>query len=366
MNAVLIMALLCQDADLSVTGKAKRQDKEYELTVAGKGRALNDQEIVSLHFRRLGNRVHWPDGMLVTEPIDEEIGRVAHVENQSFTHAEKFATAGEVEVRIGVANPEGGPSEPRQIRRVFRTASLPEEAHALVTDAKEFDAALRGVRRILDDVDTMKAEPMPPVKKQGRLQKRIDWRKNAYRQQVADSSLTASARALALWMDDVENATELEQSGKDAAGMISALSGTPFSWADARNRLLTLEAVSLRERALLIVREIEELAREITSAGSSGDGHRWARLEKELSRTLEMLKEADHGFREGIAGGHYASLVDLPQGTVADLIQETADLFQAAASCIHCTPSADADLADLGRKLMDRAAAFEVRIRTHP
>ena len=362
MNALLVLALLCQDADLSVAGKAKRHDKDYELTVSGKGKALQDQDAVTLRFRRLANRVNWADGAIVTETVDDEIGRVAKVEHQTFVHAEPFPAAGEVELHVGVGAPET--ANARQVHRVFRVASLTEMAHAIGSDAAAIDAALRGLGRLLDDVEALKNDP--PMKRQQRLQKRVDWRKNAYREEISASSLSASARALSLWMDDLDAAAELERSGKDLSGMLSTLTGKPFAREDARNQLSVIEAVSLRERGLLIVRELEAVAREIAAAVSAGDAKTWARHDKEFTRTLEMLRENDGKFRGAPSGGRYAALVDLPGGTLDELIVQTIEYLQAAASCIHCAPSSSTDFDNLGRTLMDRAAAFEVKIRTQP
>lgn len=364
MNALLVLALLCQDGDLSVSGKAKRQDKEYELTVSGKGKSLQDQEMVTLRFRRLANRLHWADGTLVTEAVDDEIRRVAKVEHQAFVHAEHFPTAGEVELHIGLGNPESGGAESRQVHRVYRVASLSEEAHAIGNDAAAFDAAVQGVRKLLDDVEALKKETTAPMKKQGRLQKRIDWRKNAYRQEIAHSYLSASARALTQWLEDVENASELEHAGKDTSAMISSLTGKPFTWDEARVQLSAIEAASLRERALLIVREIEAVGREITTAVAAADLRAWTHHDKEFTKAFEMLRAADGKFRGSPSGGRYAALVDLSSGTLDDLIVEAMCYLQAASSCIHCAPSSTTDFEELGRKLMDRAAAFEVRIRT--
>lgn len=363
MNALLVLSLLCQDADLSVSGKAGRHDKDFELTVSGKGRALQDLEFVHLRFRALANRLHWADGAIVTEAADEDVGRVAKVEHQAFTHVEAFAAAGEVEVRIRLGAADGGPSDATQIHRVFRTATLPETAHAIGADADAFDAALRGVRRMLEDVDALKNEPAPPMKRQGRLQKRVDWRRNAYRQALASSSLGASARALSQWMDDMDGAVELERTGKDPSGMISTLTGKPFAWDEARTQLSAIEAASLRERALLIVREVQAVAREIGAAVSIGDEKSWNRKDKEFTRTLEQLRQNDGKVRGGAAGGRYAALVDLGSGSVDDLIVEAIAYLQAAAGCLRCT-GATGDVEELGRKLLDRASAFEVKIRT--
>jgi hypothetical protein len=362
----LLLSLLCQDPEVSVNARGHRQEGQYELTLSGKGKGLQDQEIVSLKFRRFENRVNWADGAITTQPVEEETVRTAVVEKQEFSHQEKFPTAGEVEVRIGLGRPEDGAADARAIRRVFRVSSLPEEAHAIASDAKSFDAALRGVRSMLEDLEALKNEPAPPMKKQGRLQKRIDWRKNAYRPEIAHSFLSASARALTLWMDDVENAAELERSGKDAETMISQLSGKPFTWTEARSQLSTIEALALRERALLLVREIEAFVRDIGAAAQAGNAARWTRMEKEFERVADALQEADQSFRGGSSGSHYAASVDLESGTVGDLVAQARHYLQAAAGCVHCAPAAGSDFEELGRNLMDRAAAFEVRIRTIP
>jgi len=360
MNALLVLALLTQDADLSVTGKAKREDKEYELTVSGRGKSLQDHDQVRLRFTRFANRVNWSDGAIVTEAVDDDSERVAPVEKQAFTHPERFRTAGEVEVRIGLG-PEGF-----QVRRILRAASPHETAHAIVSDAKQIDAVLLAAGRMLADLEALKKDPAPPMKRQGRLQKRVEWRKNASRQEIAHSFLSASAQALERWMDDVEHLAELEQAGKDNAGLLSSLSGKPFTGEEAKAQLSTIEAVSLRERALLIVREVVALGRDIAAAVSAGDAASFARKDKEFTKTVEMLREADGVFRKAPSGGRYAALVDLNGSTIDDLVIEAAGYLQAAAGCIHCTPSSVSDFDDLGRKLMDRAAAFEVRIRTQP
>ena len=222
-NALLLLSLLCQDPEVSVNGRGRRQDGEYELTVSGKGKGLRDHEIVSLKFRRFENRVAWDDRVLTTQPVDDEAARTAVVEKQEFVHQEKFPTAGEVEVVLGLGRPEDGASEARTIQRIFRIASPAETAHAIGADAKGFDAALRGVRSLLEDLEVLKREEVPPMKRQGRLQRRIDWRKNAYRADIARSFLTASARALGLWLEDVENASELERTGaRLQAGLLEA------------------------------------------------------------------------------------------------------------------------------------------------
>lgn len=360
MNALLLLALLTQDADLTVSGKAKRDDKEFELTISGRGKALQDRDQVRLRFVRFANRLAWADGSITTEALDDDSERVAPVEKLSFTHVESFQTPGDVDVRIGWG-PEGFP-----VRRMFRAASSHETAHAIASDAKQFDATLHGASKILDDLEAMKKEAATPMKRQSRLQKRIDWRKTAYRQELGRSYLSASAHALTAAMDDIEHAAELEQAGKDVAGMLSSLSGKPFTWEEARAQLSVIEAVSLRERALLIVREVVALGRDISAAVASGDAAGFPRKDKDFTKTAEMLRAADAECRKGPHGGRYAALTDLPDGTVDEFIVEAVGYLQAAAGCIHCAPSSVSDFDELGRKLMDRAAAFETHLRSQP
>jgi hypothetical protein len=113
----LLLSLPCQDPELTVHARGHGLEGEYGLTVTGKGRGLQDQEIVTLKFRRFENRVNWEDGVMTTRPVEEEAVRSAVVEKQEFSHQEKFPTAGEVEVRSGLGRAEDGAPEARTIRR---------------------------------------------------------------------------------------------------------------------------------------------------------------------------------------------------------------------------------------------------------
>jgi hypothetical protein len=364
MNALLVLVVLCQDAEVSVTGHGRRHEGEYELTVAGKGKGLKDQEAVGLRFRRLANRVNWEDGSIATVPLDDEAGRMAYVEKNQFVHRERFKVPGEVEVRIGLPHPQDAPAEDRQIRRNFRVASPAEEASAIGSAAKRFDVALRGARLMLEDIESLKCDVCPAARKQGRLQKRIEWRLGAVRQEIADNFLTASSQAMALLMSDVENALDLERAGKELTGMMSALTGQPFSWEETRERLARIEEISLRERALLTVRSIDALANQIAAFVHTGEANAWARAEKEFARTIETLRDGDRETRTGPSGGQYAALVDISGAALEGLIAQTKEYLHTAAGCVQCAKSADAEFAERGQALMDRAAAFEIRART--
>jgi hypothetical protein len=318
---------------------------------------------VSLTFRRLANRMNWDDGALGSAPADEEIRRVATVENQAFLHHERFAVPGEVEVLISRSHPDGAPAGGEPTRRVFRVASPSEEANAIGSAAKRFDGALHGLRRMLDDLDAIRGESCPPAKKQAHLQKRIDWRKNAYRQEIADSCLEASARALTQLMSDLESATELERSGKDTSMMLSALSGKAFVWDEVRSHLDAIEAASLRERALLGLRTVDALAEEIASRVRSKETAGWARQEKELLRTLDVLREHDQAWRSGPTGDLYRRLADGAGVRLDDVLMQAAEYLHAGVACLHCTKPDDGVFAELGQSLTDRLAAFETRLR---
>jgi hypothetical protein len=69
----------------------------------------------------------------------------------------------------------------------------------------------------------------------------------------------------------------------------------------------------------------------------------------------------DAGFLDS---GSYAEHGGFHRVRISDA--QARQYLQAAAGCVHCAPAAGSDFEGLGRNLMDRAAAFEVRIRTIP
>jgi len=92
------------------------------------------------------------------------------------------------------------------------------------------------------------------------------------RQEIAHSFLSASAQALTLWMDDVEHFADLEQAGKDNAGLLSSLSGKPSRGGGEGPALHDRGGLAPRA-ALLIVREIVALGRDIAAAVSAAMRH---------------------------------------------------------------------------------------------
>lgn len=348
-NALLVLAVVCQDADVAVTGHGRRTGGEYELTVTGKGKGLKDQETVSLRIRRVANRLTWEDGSLVTAPVGDESACLATVEKNAFVHRERFPVAGEVEVQIG------------EHRRVFRVSTGVEEAFAIGSGARRFDSALRGARLMVGDLEAMREEMCPALRKQSQVQKRIEWRKNAYRQEIADAFLTASAHALTLLMADLEAAQELERTGKNATSLVSTLTGDPFSWDEVRSQIDAIEAVSLRERALLIVRSAGAMAREIAAGVRAGQAGPWGRSEKEFTRTIETLRDVDQATRTGPLAEPYGARVE---GAIDALLAQVREYLQAGAACIQCVKSEDGEFAQLGQALLDRVGVLEEKLRT--
>ena len=346
-NALLVLAVVCQDADVAVTGHGRRTGGEYELTVTGKGRGLKEQETVSLKFRRVANRLHWEDGSLVTAPVGDETACLATVEKNAFVHRERFTTAGEAEVHVGTA------------RHVFRVSTGAEEAFAIGSGARRFDAALRGVRLMVADLEAAREEMCPALRKQSQVQKRIEWRKTAYRQEIADSFLTASAHALTLLMADLEAAQDLEKAGKDASTLVSTLTGSPFSWDEVRSQIDTIEAASIRERALLIARSVGAMSREIAAAVRSKQAGAWTRQEKEFTRTIEALRDVDQSVRTGPHADAYGTEIET-------LLTQVREYLETGAACIQCVKSEDAEFTPLGQTLTDRVGVLEEKLRTRP
>jgi len=354
-NALLLLWVAGQDADVALTGSGRRTGGEYELKVAGTGKALKEGESVSLRFRRIANRVEWATGSLRTIPVDDEVARAATVERNGFVHHEKFVTPGEVEVVVGADN--------QTVRRIFRVSSPAEEANAIAAAAKRFDSALRGLRLMADDLSATKDEMCPVGRKQAQLQKRIDWRRKAYREEIADSFLTASADALGRLMSDIESAIELERSGKDAGSLVFSLTEESFCWDEARGLIGAIETLSLRERALLTVRTLGELAKEIVEKVRIGNTPGWTRAEKEFSRAIETLFEADQAARTGATGATYAGVADESGSTLEALIGQARDLLKAAEGSIGGAMADDGGVTDLGKSIQDRVASFEQRLR---
>jgi len=57
-------------------------------------------------------------------------------------------------------------------------------------------------------------------------------------------------------------------------------------------------------------------------------------------------------------------VVDPEGAALGDLLTQARQYLQAAAGCVRCAPEPVSDFEELGGSLRDRAAAFEVRIRS--
>jgi hypothetical protein len=164
-------------------------------------------------------------------------------------------------------------------------------------------------------------------------------------------------------MTDIESAWELERSGKDVTSLMSSLTAEPFCWDEARELIGRIETVSLRERALLTVRTIAVLTEEIIEKVRSGHAGGWVRAEKEFSRTIETLFDADQAARTGPVGAAYATAADDSSATLEVLIGQAREVVKAGARCIGGAMADDACVFDLAKSLQERITAFEKRLR---
>jgi hypothetical protein len=124
-----------------------------------------------------------------------------------------------------------------------------------------------------------------------------------------------------------------------------------------------IESVSLRERALLTVRALGVLAEEVAEKVRAGSTSGWVRAEKEFSRTIETLFEADQAARTGAIGAAYATAADESGATLEALIGQAREVLHAAAGSIGGATGDDSAFADAAKSLRERVTAFEQRLR---
>jgi hypothetical protein len=273
MNMALAAVLLCQDPEVSV--RVRRQGGEYDLTLTGK--ALTEESIVRLTFQRRINRMDWTSGVIETVALDSGSERCAVVEDGRFVHKERFTTAGEFEVRIVIQREDGEDSRgDYSFRRIVRIGSAAEGAVEILEAARKMDSALAAGHALLDGVPSLRGV-------------------RRCRGLIAEGTLSASAGAFLLLLEDSERALEMDRSV-----LISALTGEPFSWEKAREALVAVEALSLRERGLLFVREVDALRHEAVS-------------DRGFLRAIGVLREMEEESRSRMSGSGTATLGGLLQ-----------------------------------------------------
>lgn len=293
MNVLLLSMALVQGPDVSVQGQGRRVGGEYELSITGKGRRLPDDALVSLRFRRIVNRVDWASGAIETRPMDHVWGRCASIERGSFQHRELLPSPGAVEVEFSIRGE--GDVPPVSFTKVFRAAAVPEVLAALRGDAKRMDRALAEGRGLLEDLACGKGRA---------ARKHLEKARLAAQEDAASSVLSATGEKLDQFLADLEGALEIAR-----ADLQSAVTGDRFSFEAARAALAGIEAIAVREKRLIQVREARWLAHEIARLAESGDARRlWARAEPSIGRSLKALEESS---REGRSVDLAAFLADL-------------------------------------------------------
>lgn len=228
-----------------------------------------------VEFRRRVNALE--DGKLVRALSDEVIRRTL-----ADAHTEVFERPGVIEV-TGLA-PDG--------KVLFEGSARAGSAASLVTWAKaghkRITAAAEGLREL-----NLKSE---------RAKRRLA----AWRMSGAASELPAAGQALAALAGDVEHAL----AAKDGAcPMLSGLDAKPFLIETLAERCAALVEIAERERDLLILDALSEIAARADELVKAGDGRRWTRAEPGLRRSHEHLANAA-GPKLEKAAAHARELLD--------------------------------------------------------
>src|SRR6185436_4421806 len=98
-----------------------------------------------------------------------------------------------------------------------------------------------------------------------------------------------------------------------------------------------------------------EIAEKVRSGATAG----WLRAEKEYSRTIETLFEADQAARTSPIGAAYAQAADESGATLESLFVQARGVVQSAASCVGGAMADDAAFADQMKSFRDRLTAFD-------
>lgn len=264
-----------------------------------------------VEFRRRVNA--FEDGKLVRALSDEVIRRTL-----ADAHTESFERPGVIEV-TGMA-PDG--------KVLFEGSARVGSAASLVAWAraghKRITAAAEGLREL-----NLKSE---------RAKRRLA----AWRMSGAASELPAAGQALAALAGDVEHALAARDG---AAPMLSGMDAKPFLIETLAERCAALVDIAERERDLLILDALGELAAKAGELVKAGDGGRWTRAEPALRRSQDHLAKA--------AGPKLE--------TISARLQ---DLLDKAAAQLTCEGGVEVDFDALREAFEAEAKSLEEELRT--
>ena len=340
METLLVLAVALQDPDLAVQGRVRRRGGEYELTLAGRGKSLEEGATVGLRFHPVSRRLAWDDRSIgVFTPVEAAAGRVAEAKKGAFTHVERFAAPGSVEVRILIER-EGKPAlEP--IARTFRLAPGSEVAEAVDAGLAELERAGDGLLALLEEGEGILDAPCGAGRRGRDYRARVERRVAGWRESMSKSALPAAAEAFTRLIGDVETSVH-----SPCVRPLSSLSGRPFHLEETSAYLEGIREAMEREAKLVVAGELESIRAEAVGLARAGDGRAWDRAEGSIRKSLDAL-------RSFLGKREWAS------GRFAELLDQTVDVVQMAASAVGCPGSSGLELEERQEALGGAIRALE-------
>jgi hypothetical protein len=349
MTTILALVLACQDSETAVQARVRKGAEGYEVTIRGRGGALEEGAVVRLRFRRIVHRVDWEHGRIETGPDEHGWDRSAPVESGAFAHRESIAVPGEFEVEVRAGGP--GP-----VTRLFRLGQGADLVAAVRSAEQRIEAAVGTARELLEELESALEAPAGAARKAKDLRRRATRRIAAWREVAEGAVLSASAGLLSAVLTDLEAAIDCAAGGKPCEGVVSSVTGLPFTTSQARAHLDRIAEVSVRERALVVVRGAAGLREEIGRAAESGCPYAWSRVESHAERALAEFRQALEELPCGPLDETAPAMIELIEGTGA--------YFGLAASMVHCPNSAGGSLEERLRSIEESSDRVERALRS--
>jgi hypothetical protein len=337
-NAVLVLGMLAQDLEAGLDARWKRADAEYELTVTGKPRGLAEGATVGLRFHALTNRADWESRRIETAPQEDGPGRVAIVSAGAFSHAERFAAPGEVEVRFLFDGLEG------PVVRRFRVGSAGDVVGAARMAARRIEQAVTEIAGLVEAGERFAEIECPNGRSKLELRRRLARAQDAVRRAVESSGLPASAEVVRAIGADVEAAILAILDERPLCRWISNLSGKSFSLGEAREYLDGAEAIAARELRLTLLGELDSARVGVQAAVASGDRRLWNRAAHAAGQAVETVRRAG----------------DEELGRLAVELEE---FLPVAESAMQCESAMSGEYRERHEALSEKSAALEQGLR---
>jgi hypothetical protein len=337
------LAVALQDPDLAVQGRVRKRGGEYELTLVGRGKSLEDGATVGLRFHPVARRLSWEDRSIeVFTPSEAAAGRAVEVKKGAFAHVERFAAPGTVEVRILIER-DGKPAlDP--IVRTFRLAPAAEVAEAIESDLAALDRAGEALLVLLEEGEGILDAPCGAGRRGREYRAKVERRVAGWREAMSKSALPAAAEAFTRLIGDVETSVH-----SPCVRPLSSLSGRPFHLEEVSSYLEGIREAMGREARVAVAGEIEAIRAEVVGLARAGDSRAWDRAEGGIRKSLEALR----GF---LAGREWAS------EKFVELLDQTSELVQMAASAVSCPGSVGLELEERQEAVGCAIRAFEQEI----